>query len=117
MRRIALIFNLIMLLSAGSLSAQKTTLSGTLKGVPDGYHAIVSKVVGDKFVPVDTLQLNKKNAFKVIIFVADASGEQIISLQNELVSFAVQSLDLYVTGTVNFTCLTGNRKAAFTANL
>ena len=71
MRRIALILNLIMLLSAGSLSAQKTTLSGTLKGVPDGYHAIVSKVVGDKFVPVDTLQLNKKNAFKVSLDITE----------------------------------------------
>jgi len=71
MRRIALIFNLIMLLSAGSLSAQKTTLSGTLKGVPDGFHAIVSKVVGDKFVPVDTLQLNKKNAFKVSLDITE----------------------------------------------
>ena len=38
----------------------------------------------------------------MVIFVADASGKQIVSLQYELVAVTVKRLDLYVTGTVNF---------------
>lgn len=71
MRRIAFFLTLIMLFSACNLSAQKTTLSGTLTGVPEGYHAVLSKVSGDKFLPVDTLKLDKKNAFKVSLEVTE----------------------------------------------
>ena len=71
MKRIAFFFSLIMLSSVCSLSAQKATLSGTLKGVPDGYHAVISRADGDKFVPVDTLKLDKKNAFKVTLEVVE----------------------------------------------
>ena len=71
MKRIAFMLALVMLFSVSSLSAQKTTLGGSLKGVPEGYHAILSRVMGDKFVPVDTLQLDKKNGFKVTLDITE----------------------------------------------
>jgi thiol-disulfide isomerase/thioredoxin len=71
MKRIAFSFTLVMLFSTFSLSAQKTTLSGTIKGLPEGYHVVISQVIGDRFKPVDTLQLDKKNAFKVTLDISE----------------------------------------------
>ncbi len=65
MKRVAIFFTLVMLFSAYSLSAQKATLSGTLRGIPEGCKAIISKTEGDKFISVDTLKLDKKDAFKI----------------------------------------------------
>ena len=66
MKRIHLLVFLAFL-SSCSLSAQKTTLSGTIDGLPDGTHAILSEVVGDQLRPVDTLQLGKSGAFKLTL--------------------------------------------------
>ncbi len=71
MRRIAFSLTLIMLFSACSLSAQKTTLSGTLSGVPEGRPVVLSKVVGDKFIAVDTLALDRKHGFKVTLDITE----------------------------------------------
>ena len=63
------IFSIILLalFASCSLSAQKTVLSGTLSGIPEGIHAILSEVVGDQLRPVDTLQLGKSGSFKLTL--------------------------------------------------
>ena len=53
--------------SACSLSAQKTTLSGTVADLPDGASLVISEVVGDQLKPLDTLNLKSGN-FKVQLF-------------------------------------------------
>ena len=63
----SLIIILLAFLASCSLSAQKTTLSGTLNGLPEGTHAILSEVVGNQLRPIDTLQLGKSGAFKVTL--------------------------------------------------
>ena len=66
MKRIHLLV-ILAFLSSCSLSAQKTTLSGTIDGLPDGTLAILSEVVGDQLRPVDTLQLGKSGSFKLTL--------------------------------------------------
>lgn len=70
MRRVAFFLTLVMLFSARITSAQTATLSGTLKGVPEGCHAILSKSADGKFVSVDTLRLGKRNTFKATLNLA-----------------------------------------------
>lgn len=67
MRRISYILSLILLFSACNLSAQKSTLSGTLTGLPEGSQAILNQIVADKLQPIDTLSLDKKGAFKLTL--------------------------------------------------
>lgn len=45
--------------------AQKVTLQGTFKGVPDNINAIVMEAVGSKLVPRDTLHFDKNGRYKV----------------------------------------------------
>ena len=62
-------FAIIILLAgiAGGLFAQKTTLSGTLTGVPQGTRVVLSIAVNDKLKPVDTVRLDAKNSFKITL--------------------------------------------------
>lgn len=60
-----LIFFLVALVLSNGLSAQKSSLSGTLSGVPEGCNAVLYRVVGEKFVVEDTLRIDKNNNFKV----------------------------------------------------
>lgn len=72
MKRISLIHHLrhlaaivLTVLTALSLQAQKATLSGSLRGVPDGSRIVLSKIVNNRPVPVDTIRLDNKGSFKV----------------------------------------------------
>lgn len=65
MRRISYLLSLILLFSACNLSAQKSSLSGTLIGLPEGSYAVISQIVADKLQVVDTLNIDKKGAFKL----------------------------------------------------
>lgn len=64
MKRVYLLV-LMAIFSACGLSAQKTTLSGTLNGLPEGAEAILCKIVDDRLLPVDTLHLDKSGNFKI----------------------------------------------------
>ena len=66
MKRIHLLI-LMAFFSACSLSAQKTTLSGTLTGLPEGAAAIIGEIVGDQLRPIDTLHLDKSGNFKLTL--------------------------------------------------
>ena len=66
MKRIYLLLLLAVFYSCG-LSAQKTTLSGSIVGLPDGTVAILSEVVGERLQPVDTIRLDKAGAFKMTL--------------------------------------------------
>ena len=72
MKRISLIHHLrqlaaivLTVMTALSLQAQKATLSGSLRGVPDGSSIVLSKIVNNRPVPVDTIRLDNKGSFKV----------------------------------------------------
>ena len=52
---------------AGGLFAQKTTLSGTFTGLPQGARLILSEASDNKLKPVDTVRLDAKNSFKVTL--------------------------------------------------
>jgi thiol-disulfide isomerase/thioredoxin len=47
-----------------NIQAQTSTLSGTLRGVPEGSRIVISQIVKDRLQPVDTLRLDKKGEFK-----------------------------------------------------
>lgn len=64
MKRIVLIIALAAGMCAAAY-AQTSTLSGALRGVPDGARLVVSQIVKDRLQPVDTLRLDKKGEFKV----------------------------------------------------
>ena len=66
MKRIHILLLLAIFSSCG-LSAQKATLSGTIDGLPDGTHVILSEIVGNQLRPVDTLQLDKAGSFKLTL--------------------------------------------------
>ena len=66
MKRIHLLV-LMAFFSACSLSAQKTTLSGTVAGLPDGASLVIGEIVGDQLKPLDTLNLDKSDNFKVAL--------------------------------------------------
>lgn len=70
MKRISLLTALLMMLSACSLSAQKTTISGTLVGLPEGSTAVFSHFVADKMLS-DTLSLDGKGSFKLSLNVSE----------------------------------------------
>ena len=52
---------------AGGLFAQKTTLSGTFTGLPQGARLVLSEASDNKLKPVDTVRLDGKNSFKVTL--------------------------------------------------
>ena len=58
---------LVALLTSCTLSAQKTTLSGTLTGLPEGIPVILSEVVGEQLQAIDTLRLSKSGSFKITL--------------------------------------------------
>ncbi|MBQ9863927.1 MAG: AhpC/TSA family protein [Bacteroidales bacterium] len=66
MKRIHLLI-LMAFFSACSLSAQKTTLSGTIASLPDGVSLVIGEIVGDQLRPLDTLNLDKSGNFKVTL--------------------------------------------------
>lgn len=66
MKRIYIII-LLFCLSACSLSAQKTTLSGTLTNLPDESVVILDQVAGNQLQHVDTLRLDAKGTFKITL--------------------------------------------------
>lgn len=65
MRRYSFLIILWLVALTFSVSAQKSTFSGTLSGLPEGSRAILSLVAGNQLQSVDTLQLDKTGAFKV----------------------------------------------------
>ena len=66
MKKIHLIL-LLAFFSSCSLSAQRTTLSGTITGLPEGTTTILSEIVGDQVRTVDTLRLGKGESFKLTL--------------------------------------------------
>ena len=52
---------------AGGLFAQKTTLSGTFTGLPQGARLVLSEASDNKLKPVDTVRLDGKNSFTVTL--------------------------------------------------
>ena len=53
----------------------------------------------------------------MVVFVADASCKEIISLKDEFISVAIERPYLHMIRPVDLTGLAGNRKTALTANL
>lgn len=70
MKRFSFLLAVMMLLSACSLSAQKTTISGTLTDLTEGSTAMLVHIVGDKPI-IDTLKMDAKGAFKVNLDVTE----------------------------------------------
>lgn len=70
MKRLSLLFAVVMLAVSCQLSAQKTTLSGTVTGLPEGGKAVLLHYVGEKMFS-DTLQLDAKGAFKLTLDVTE----------------------------------------------
>ena len=66
MKRIVL-FLLVTTGLAAALHAQKTTLSGSVTGLPQGARLVLSSASKDKLKPVDTLRLDAKGEFKVTL--------------------------------------------------
>jgi thiol-disulfide isomerase/thioredoxin len=64
MKRIILLIALVAGMLTG-IQAQTSTLSGTLRGVPQGSKIVISQIVKDKLKPVDTVRLDKDGDFKV----------------------------------------------------
>ena len=62
-----ILFLAILLGTVCSLPAQKSTLSGTLRGVPQGSRLVISQIVKDRLQPVDTLRLDNKGGFKTTL--------------------------------------------------
>lgn len=52
-------------------TAQKSTLSGKISGLPEGAHAILDEIVGNQLRPVDTLQLGKDGEYKVAVNITE----------------------------------------------
>lgn len=61
---------LLLILLPLSLSAQKTTLSGSLSGLPDGAHVLVGTVNGNQLQLVDTLTPDAKGNYRLMVDVA-----------------------------------------------
>lgn len=53
-----------------SLQAQKTTLSGSLSGIPDGVRVLVGTVIGNQLQLVDTLTPDAKGNYRLTVDVA-----------------------------------------------
>lgn len=70
MKRFTALSLLLLMLSACNLSAQKTSLSGTLVGLPEGSHVALSHFVGDQMI-TDSLVLDNKGAFKLNLNVVE----------------------------------------------
>lgn len=66
MKRYSFLMAMLMLLSACSLSAQKSTISGTLTGLPEGNKAVLAHYVGERMI-VDSVTLDAKGAFKMTL--------------------------------------------------
>lgn len=62
-----ILFFFVALGLAGGISAQKTTLSGSFTGLPQGARVVLSMAAGDKLKPVDTLRLDAKGGFKITL--------------------------------------------------
>ena len=58
---------MIAILPSLGLSAQKTTLSGSITGVPEGMHIMLSEITGEQLQIVDTLQIGKNGSFKLTL--------------------------------------------------
>lgn len=54
-----------------SATAQKSTLSGKITGLPEGAHAILDEFAGNQLRPVDTLTLGSAGSFKVAVNITE----------------------------------------------
>ncbi|MCQ2273533.1 MAG: TlpA family protein disulfide reductase [Bacteroidales bacterium] len=66
MKRLSFLLAIVMLVSACNLSAQKSTISGSIADLPEGSKVVLAAIVGDQ-INADTLQLDAKGAFKTTI--------------------------------------------------
>ena len=67
MKRITAVLLGLLMVASCNLSAQKTTLSGTLSGLPEGTKAVLMQLDGKQWKPADSLSLDGKESFKTML--------------------------------------------------
>lgn len=71
MKRFPIMIITALLAWSMSATAQKSTLSGSISGLPEGTYAILDEVVGNQLRPVDTLKLDKSGSYKVAMNITE----------------------------------------------